>query len=62
MRMKKTRLSAWHALKRNFCRPISGLDFAYALANHRSEFKLGRSVNRGQVVLENFKVKIRTLK
>ena len=33
----KKRLRAWHALKGNGCRPITALDFACTLANHRPE-------------------------
>ena len=30
----------------NSCRPISALDFAYVIANHRTEFQLGKIVSQ----------------
>ena len=41
---KNQRPTAWHALKMNYCRLISALDFAYARVDHRPEFKLDKSV------------------
>ena len=46
MRMKEQRLEAIHALKSYWCRPISALDFTNALANHKPELKLGKSVTQ----------------
>ena len=42
----------WHALKTNWCRSISGLDFAYALANHRPELKLGKPVSQSSASIQ----------
>ena len=44
--MQKLRLSSWNTLKCNRCQPISALDFAYASANHRPQFKSGKSVSQ----------------
>ena len=32
----------WQALRSNWCRPISALNFAYTLANHRPELKFDK--------------------
>ena len=43
--MKNQRLRAWYGLKSNRCRPISPEDFAYGLANHKTELKVNKSVS-----------------
>ena len=44
--MKKQRLRACHAVKSNLCRPISALDYANTLANHRPELNIGKIVTQ----------------
>ena len=50
--MKKQRLKVWHALKSNRCRPISALDLAYVSANHKPEFKSGKTVSQSAASIQ----------
>ena len=44
--VNEKRLTVCHALKSNWSWPISALYFAYALANHRPEVKLDKSISQ----------------